>query len=153
MSKKFTNTEDIDKEIKEAEKRLKHLQEVKKKREKEKETPEKYSIYPKHFVEDTNNNNNNTNANIDINHKTRRKSTQTSKVFDDVEDQALITHGDKTFLDLKQQELAKEFLQKYVSNDNLYVFKNIYEQEGKETFILLNLPQDKEAFKNFIQNT
>jgi hypothetical protein len=74
-------------------------------------------------------------------------------VFDDVEDQTLITHGDKIFLDLKQLELAKEFFQKYADNDNLYVFTNIYEQKGKETFILLNLPQDKQAFKNFIQTT
>jgi hypothetical protein len=34
MSKKFTNLDDIDKEIEEAEKKLKHLQEEKKKRNK-----------------------------------------------------------------------------------------------------------------------
>jgi hypothetical protein len=138
MSKKFTNFDDIDKEIEEVEKRLKLLQEEKKKREKEKETPEKYSIYPKHFVDD-NYNNNNTDANIDLNSKTKRKRCEIPKTFDDDEDQSLITHGDKTFLDIKQQELVKEFLQKYADNDNLYIFKNIYEQEGKETFILLNL--------------
>jgi hypothetical protein len=64
----------------------------------------------------------------------------------------LITHGDKTFLDLKQPEL-KKFLQNYADNDNLYIFKNKYEQQSKETFILLNLPQDKEAFNNFMQST
>jgi hypothetical protein len=74
-------------------------------------------------------------------------------VFDDDEDQTLITYSDKTFLDLKQQELAKEFLQKYADNDNIYVFTNIYEQKGKETFILLNLPQDKDAFNDFIRST
>jgi hypothetical protein len=64
-----------------------------------------------------------------------------------------LKHGNKIFLDLKQQELAKEFLQKYADNDNLYILKNIYEQPGKETFILLNFPQDKQAFNNFIQST
>jgi hypothetical protein len=97
--------------------------------------------------------NNNTDVNININTKTKRKRFETSKTFDDDKDQALLTHGDKTFLNLKQQELAKEFLQKYVDNDNLYTFKNIYEQQGKETFILLNLPQDKQAFNDFIRRT
>jgi hypothetical protein len=95
--------------MEEVEKRLKHLQEEKKKREKEKEKPEKYSIFLEHFVDDNDNNNNSINGNIDINNKTKRKRLDTSKVFDDVEDQALITHWDKTFLDLKQQELAKNF--------------------------------------------
>jgi hypothetical protein len=40
-----------------------------------------------------------------------------------------------------------------VDNDNLYIFKNIYEQQGKETFILLNLPQDKDVFNDFITST
>jgi hypothetical protein len=159
MSKKFTNPDDKDKEREEVEKRLKLFQEEKKKREKEKEKekPENYTIYPKHFIDDTDNNNNNNNtninSNIDLNNKIKRKRSETSKVFDDVEDQTLITHVDKTFLDLKQQELTKEFLQKYADNDNLYVFTNIYEQKDKETFILLNLPQDKEAFNNFITST
>jgi hypothetical protein len=83
----------------------------------------------------------------------KRKRFKTSKLFDDVEDQTLITHGDKTFLDLKQQELTKEFPQKYADNDNLYIFKNIYDQHSRETFILLNLPQDRKAFNDFISTT
>jgi hypothetical protein len=150
MSKKFTNPDDIDNEREEAEKRLKYLQEEKKKREKEKEKPEKYTIYPKHFIDNIDNNNN-VDANIDLNIKTKRKRLEISKTFDD-ENQSLITHGDKTFLDLKQQELAKEFFQKFVDNDNLYIFKK-YEHQGKETSILLNLPQDKEVFNDFIRNT
>jgi hypothetical protein len=47
---------------------LKHLQEEKKETKKEKEKLKNYIIYPKHFVDDTdNNNNNNIDSNIDFN--------------------------------------------------------------------------------------
>jgi hypothetical protein len=39
-----------------------------------------------------------------------------------------------------------------MQNDNLYIFKNIYEQKEKKTFILLNLLQDKKSFQDFVTN-
>jgi hypothetical protein len=39
-----------------------------------------------------------------------------------------------------------------VDNDNLYIFSNIFKPDDKKTFILLNLPQDKDSFNNFITN-
>jgi hypothetical protein len=53
---------------------------------------------------------------------------------------------------MKQKLLAQQFLQNHADNDNLYNFPNIYEPEYKKTFILLNLLQDKDRFKDFIIN-
>jgi hypothetical protein len=53
---------------------------------------------------------------------------------------------------MKQELLAQQFLQNHADNDNLYIFPNIYEPEDKKTFILLNLPQDKVNFNDFITN-
>jgi hypothetical protein len=129
MSKKFTNPDDIDKDIEEADNRWKYIHEEKKKREKKKYLKSILSTLSTLLMIMINNNSN-TDVKIDL--KTKRKRSETSKVFDDDEDQALITHGDKTFLDLKQQELVIEFLQKYADNDNLYIFKNIFEQQVKK---------------------
>jgi hypothetical protein len=53
---------------------------------------------------------------------------------------------------MKQELLAQQFLQNHADNDNLCMFPNIYQPEDKKTFILLNLPQDKDSFKDFITN-
>jgi hypothetical protein len=46
---------------------------------------------------------------------------------------------------MKQQQYAKEFLEKFTDNDFLYVYKNIYEPQRKyNSFILLNIPEDEE---------
>jgi hypothetical protein len=99
--------------------------------------------------------NNENNESFDINNKVKRKRLQIDKSnienkFDNEEDESRITFNDKTFLDLKQENLAKNFLLKHANNDNLYIFPNNYEPEGKRTFILLNLPEDKESFQEFI---
>jgi hypothetical protein len=72
-----------------------------------------------------------TNANIDINNKTKRKRLDTSKVFEDEEDESRITFTDKKFLYLNQENLAKEFLLKH-PNNNIHIFPKKYEPEGKK---------------------
>jgi hypothetical protein len=80
-------------------------------------------------------------------------NTNISNTFENEKDETRITEADKSFFDLKQQLLAQDFLKKYADNDNLYIFSNIYEPEDKKTFILLNLPEDKDNFRDFITNT
>jgi hypothetical protein len=42
-------------------------------------------------------------------------------------------------------------LEKFTDNDFLYVHKNIYEPQRKDkTFILLNIREDEELFKEYI---
>jgi hypothetical protein len=88
---------------------------------------------------------------IDINSKTKRKRDAGGLVFDYVIDVTDMSEDDKKFLETKQQQYAKEFLEKFADNDFLYVHKNIYEPLRKDkSFILLNIPEDEESFKEYI---
>jgi hypothetical protein len=88
---------------------------------------------------------------IDINTKTKRKRDTQALKFDDVIESIEMSEDDKKFLETKQQQYAKEFLEKFTDNDFLYVHKNIYEPEGKDkTFILLNIPEDDQSFREYI---
>jgi hypothetical protein len=88
---------------------------------------------------------------IDINTKTKRKRNTGGLKFDDVIDAIDLSEDDKKFLGTKQQQYAKEFLEKFTDNDFLNVHKNIYEPQRKDkTFILLNIPEDEKSFKEYI---
>jgi hypothetical protein len=80
------------------------------------------------------------------NNISRNINTNISNTFENEKNETRISQADKTFLDLKQQLLVQDFLKKHVDNDNLYIFPNIYEPKDKKTFILLNLPEDKDSF-------
>jgi hypothetical protein len=63
-----------------------------------------------------------------------------------------LTEDDKIYLEMKQQQYAKEFLEKFTDNDFLYIHKNIYELNRKyNSFILLNIPEDENSFEEFIR--
>jgi hypothetical protein len=64
---------------------------------------------------------------IDINTKTKRKRDIGGLKFDDVIEAIDLSEDDKKFLQTKQQQYTKEFLEKFTDNDFLYVHKNIYE--------------------------
>jgi hypothetical protein len=68
-------------------------------------------------------------------------NTNISNTFEDEESETRI-----------QERQAQHFLRKHVDNDNLYIFPNIYKSKGEEIFILLNIPQDKESFQDFVFN-
>jgi hypothetical protein len=88
---------------------------------------------------------------IDINSKTKRKRDTGGLKFDDVIEAIDISEDDKKFLETKQQQYAKGFLEKFTDNDFLYVHKNIYEPQRKDTtFILLNIREDEQSFKEYI---
>jgi hypothetical protein len=73
---------------------------------------------------------------IDINSKTKRKRDIGGLKFDDVIEAIDMSEDDKKFLETKQQQYGKEFLEKFTDNDFLYVHKNIYESQRKDkTFI------------------
>jgi hypothetical protein len=62
-----------------------------------------------------------------------------------------LTEEDKIYLETKEQQYVKEFLEKF-NNDFLYIHKNIYKLNRKHnTFILLNIPEEEESFKEFIR--
>jgi phenylalanyl-tRNA synthetase alpha subunit len=79
-------------------------------------------------------------------------NTNISNTFENEENKTPVTNINKPFLDLKQKQLTQDFLKKHADNNNLYIFPNKYEPEGKKIFILLNLTQDKESFQDFVTN-
>jgi hypothetical protein len=86
-----------------------------------------------------------------MNTKIKRKKNTGGLVFDDVKHVIDMSEDDKKFLEKKQQQYAKEFLEKFTDNYFLYVHKNIYEPQRKyKSFILLNIPEDEELFKEYI---
>jgi hypothetical protein len=89
---------------------------------------------------------------IDINIKVKRKRNTGDMVFDDVIESIELTEDDKIYLEKKQQQYAKEFSE-FTNNDFfLYIHKNIYEPNRKyNSFILLNILEDEELFKEFIR--
>jgi hypothetical protein len=88
---------------------------------------------------------------IDINTKIKRKRDTGGVLFDDVIEAIDLSEDDKKFLETKQQQYVKEFLEKLTDNDFLYVYKNIYEPQWKyNSFILLNILEDEESFKEYI---
>jgi hypothetical protein len=140
---------------KEKEELLQRLRQIEKEEaeEEQHEVEQAFLIQPDFFIRTFDKNENN--ENVDINKKVKRKRNKNdndniTNKFEDEEDESRITFNDKTFLDLKQENLAKEFLLKPANNDNLYIFPNNYEPADKRTFILLNLPEDKESFQEFI---
>jgi hypothetical protein len=100
----------IDREI-ERKKLLKRLAEI------DKEVEEEQSEEPEFLFDDE----------IDINSKIKRKRDTGGLVFDDVINVIDMSEDDKKFLERKQQQFAKEFLEKFTENDFLYIHKNIYE--------------------------
>jgi hypothetical protein len=156
-----TSTENKEKREKEKEDLLKRKKEIQEEeveaKEKTKQTEEAFLIQPQFFIKQFNKNDND-NKDININNKVKRKrlktniNTNISNSFDDEENDARITFNDKAFLDMKQELLAQQFLGNNPDNDNLYIFLNIYKSEDKNTFILLNLPQNKTNFNIFITN-
>jgi hypothetical protein len=87
-----------------------------------------------------------------MNMKNKRKRNTGGVVFDDVIEVIDLSEEDKKFLEMKQQQYSKEFLEKFTDNDFLYVHKNIYEPEREyNSFILSNIPEDEESFKEFIR--
>jgi hypothetical protein len=64
---------------------------------------------------------------IDINTKVKRKRDTGDMVFDNVIESIDLTEDDKIYLETKQQQYTKEFLEKFTDNDFLYIYKNIYE--------------------------
>jgi hypothetical protein len=64
-------------------------------------------------------------------------------LFDDVIEVINLTEDDKKFLETKEQQYTKEFLEKFTDNDLLYIHKNIFEPEREHnSFILFNIPED-----------
>jgi hypothetical protein len=57
---------------------------------------------------------------IDINSKVKRKRNAEDMVFDDVIELMDLTKEDKIYLETKQQQYAKEFLEKFTDNDFQY---------------------------------
>jgi hypothetical protein len=76
-------------------------------------------------------NNNDTETEIN-NNISSNINTNISNTFENEKNKTRITKADKTFLDLKQQLLAQDFLKKHTDNDNLYIFTNIYEPKDKK---------------------
>jgi hypothetical protein len=72
------------------------------------------------------------------------------KVDYDELNQSVIGKNAITFLEKKQQKIAQEYLSKFAGNDNLYIHQNIYEGNNP-SFILLNIPKDKDRFKRFLR--
>jgi hypothetical protein len=64
---------------------------------------------------------------IDVNSKIKRKRDTGSIMFDDLEAINLI-EDDKKFLETKQQQYVKEFVE-FTNNDFLYKHNNIYEPD------------------------
>jgi hypothetical protein len=119
----------------EKEKLLKRLAEIDKEEEVEKEEQE--------FLFDDE---------VDMNMKIKCKRDTGGMVFHEMVEVINLTEDDKKFLELKQQQYVKEFLEKFMDNDFLYIYKNIYElQREYNSFILLNIPEDEESFKKFIR--
>jgi hypothetical protein len=160
---------------KEKEELIQRLLQIQKEEEEEKEeqvenaVAQAFPIQNDFFIRQFNNDNN-----IIIDNKVKRKrlkidnndsetetnnnissniNTNISNTFENEKNESRITQADKTFLDLKQQLLTQDFLKKHADNDNLYIFPNLYEPKDKKTFILLNLPEDKDSFQDIITNT
>jgi hypothetical protein len=73
-------------------------------------------------------------------------------VFDDVIEVKDLSENDKKFVETKEQQYVKEFLEKFTDNNFLYIHKNIYESDQEyNSFILLNIPEDEMWFKEFIR--
>jgi hypothetical protein len=63
-----------------------------------------------------------------------------------------LTEDKNIFLETKQQQYSKEFLEKFTDNDFLYMHMNIYKPwRNYNSFILLNIQEDEESFKEFIK--
>jgi hypothetical protein len=155
-SNNFNKNENRDKEKEELLQRLRQI-EKEEVEEQQHEVEQVFLIQPEFFIATFDNNENN--ENVDINPKVKRKKLKIynidaniSNKFEDEKDENQITFKDKTFLDIKQENLAKEILLNHANNNNLYIFPSKYDPESKKTFIFLNLPEDKESFQEFIIN-